>query len=360
MNYVSGPACLYDAIFYAEIYFCRTMCTNTLSSITEDQEEMYSSYTDFFEKYKVIPDKSIYPFFYYNGKRPCPLSDFCDKNLSYFATSHTNIRAYLCSNPLDFQYFIISYYFEQIPNADMDKILDGDAEAIANGLMHLCKTYDLEDSYMETYTELFYHFENVVEELIRYLDNVMFYMVKYHKNRLADSHRTLQELFIDDIKVSQFKKAHSLEENLRLESQTYSICYMNPYITMYQGKENGYIFIFGNRMLDHIGGYVQYAYINPRRAMELLGHNYTMEILKVLDRGDTTVSQLSRIFNISRTSILRIVHSLEEELILTSYKEGWERYYRLNYDYLLYAKQKINLYLDKLIKIKHNKKDQRE
>lgn len=198
---------------------------------------------------------------------------------------------------------------------------------------------------METYTELFYHFENVVEELIRYLDNVMFYMVKYHKNRLADSHRTLQELFIDDIKVSQFKKAHSLEENLRLESQTYSICYMNPYITMYQGKENGYIFIFGNRMLDHIGGYVQYAYryryIKPQRTMQLLGHEYTMKMLKILKKGDATVSQLSRIFHVSRTSIIRLVQALEKELILISYRDGWEHYYRINYDYLFYASKKL-------------------
>nr|WP_283243828.1 winged helix-turn-helix domain-containing protein [Bianquea renquensis] len=69
-------------------------------------------------------------------------------------------------------------------------------------------------------------------------------------------------------------------------------------------------------------------------------------MLKILKKGDATVSQLSRIFHVSRTSIIRLVQALEKELILISYRDGWEHYYRINYDYLFYAKQKIDTYFD--------------
>ena len=77
-------------------------------------------------------------------------------------------------------------------------------------------------------------------------------MVKYHQSKLKEAKCILQNFFSDKDKVNLFRKSYSLHEDIKMNAQTYSICFMNSYSTMYYNRKGRYTFIFGDKVIEHI------------------------------------------------------------------------------------------------------------
>ena len=208
------------------------------------------------------------------------------------------------------------------------------------------KNLDVDEPYLDTFSKLFIHFDDVMFYLGIYLDEVYNAMLSYHKKNERYARKILNDLMNDKSQQNLFKKAHNMCDEMNLSKQAYSICYMDCYATRYDSTGSCYIFLFGNLMLRHLNGFVRYAYIKPIFSMRLMGDEWTAKIMLSLQKGTKTAAQLSKELFIPHSSINRYLRRLENELLLYSDIEGRIRYYHINYDYIKYAKPKILRYLD--------------
>ena len=139
-------------------------------------------------------------------------------------------------------------------------------------------------------------------------------------------------------------------DSIKLEDQTYTVCYLNQYIITYYCPNIKYIFVLGIDWHMLISQLLDYHHVTMQSIMSSLGHPTKVEIVNELRKGDMTISQLARALSLARTSISRyIVDLLDELVIIKARKSGPEIYYHLNSTYLRYAKDTFIQFLDQAI-----------
>ena len=346
MKNTPEAAIMYDMISYSVIYFNKSTAVEFLKRETgiPDEDTLLQAYREFSASCHLEVPPNVYPFFYFNGTISCPLSKMWS---DYFKT-YQQYRQQIC-NIHAFKSFIIKYFFENlVGEEDTEKIIKGDGETIARSLSLLTVSLHLDANLVPIFSNICYHFADLVKSLLAYLDRLQVILRQYHVKRMPQSNRILREFFSNEDQQNLFRKSYELEENIRLKEQVYSICYIQPYVQTFSTRDKReYVFLFGYLMLHCIEDRIHYGYINAVHALQVFGKVYTHDVLECLKSGNKTISQIARIMHISRTSISRLIYVLADELVLKSYKK--EIYYELNYEYLKHARTKIIRYLDELL-----------
>ena len=92
--------------------------------------------------------------------------------------------------------------------------------------------------------------------------------------------------------------------------------------------------------------------------IKTFGNELKLEILKELSSQDRTISQLSRILHIARSSIGHCIDDLLHEVaIIKVKKSGAEIYYRLNVEYFYRAQKTFACFIDELMVAFENRKE---
>ncbi|MFQ9798068.1 MAG: winged helix-turn-helix domain-containing protein [Clostridia bacterium] len=152
---------------------------------------------------------------------------------------------------------------------------------------------------------------------------------------------------------SQVKRACMIDNEVNLESQTYSVCYLNQYHLIMRRSTKGkkpFSFVLGCDYSDVLFRAINYQYITIYSVIKSYGNDTKIEIIRELSKREMTISQLSRKLHLSRSSIGRYVEDLVEEVAVVRVKRvGADIYLRLNPEYFIQSKSAFINYVDNIL-----------
>ena len=347
VNINESVGIIYDAFFYCVTYFNRkTLIADPVINI---DEHIQLFHYDSLRATTRVPDppNCLFPLFYYDGRRCCPMTAYFDKYFDYFNDTVDSFY----SNLLDkskFKKFIMMYYFgNDFDDKGLQKLCLCEGETVLKAATILSKKVDI-----TYYTDLFYHFSKLVDIAIEFLRQLTPFIQTYHSKHKAETVETLQKFMVNDIQLLVKKRRLKSDDSheVQLEKQVYSVCHLNQYIVADFCIDKKYIFILGVDWPRVFSLALNQPHVTMQSVMTALGHPVKVEIVNELRKRDLTISQLARRLHLARTSISRYVQDLLNELVIVrSRKSGPEIYYTLNSTYLRYAKATLDEFLDQAI-----------
>ena len=349
MHINESAGIFYDMIYYNLIYFNRKSIDLRYQSFYYDREAFFENYDTLRRaRNHLAPPPELFPFFCFYNDKACAMSMFFQDTFDFF---HDTIDSFLAklSNKASFKQFFFTYYLSDFQEQlSIDGVLRRDGESIGKALALLSKRIDIEQ-----FTYMFYHYNEVINKLVTYLNQLKPYIEGFHSG-YRNKGQVIQDFISEDNQVMVRRCRPDKMEGHHFESQTYSVSLLNKYLIIRQASadKSKYAFLLGYDCCSMLPQIVDYSTssLSASTVMESLGHRVKLEILTNLREKDMTVSQLGRSLNLARTSISRYIDDLYAELaILKIRKKGPEIYYRINPMYLRSAKFIINDYLDQFI-----------
>ena len=332
MNINESLGILFDSIFYTCIHFCKKEVVFRFQTLVQQNEDTilyhYNTFRD--SKQSIDPPASLFSLFYYNKKGVCVLLDYFVKHIDFFQ---------------DF-----AKYKDTI---DMDKLLRLDGETVAKALALISETVDI-----TPFVYMIYHFSDLVNELANYINELVPLIKAYHKKNRSTINEVVTT-FINNETI-QIKKKLVGDDFVNLAKQTYSVSLLARYIIV-RRTTNGhhpYAFLLGCESNALLSRAIDYRYVTIESTIKTFGNELKLEILKELSSQDRTISQLSRILHIARSSIGHCIDDLLHEVaIIKVKKSGAEIYYRLNVEYFYRAQKTFACFIDELMVAFENRKE---
>ena len=169
-----------DAIFYCSAYFKRkTVLSDPPINIDENVQLFHY---DSLRTIPQVPDPPdcLFPLFYYNGRRCCPMTAYFDKYFDYFNGTVKSFYSKL-HNKLRFKKFIMMYYFSNdFDDKGLQKLCLCEGETVLKAATILSKKVDITN-----YTDLFYHFSKLVDTTIEFLRQLIPFIQTYHSKHIT-------------------------------------------------------------------------------------------------------------------------------------------------------------------------------
>lgn len=337
-----------DAIFYGITFFNRKSLAMHPASINIDERLRLFHYNNLRSTTHVPdPPDCLRPFFYYNNVRCSVLTAYFDKYFNYFNDTIEDFLTML-QDKSRFKKFVMDYYFHNNFNdKELQRLCLSQGETVIKAAEILSPIIEI-----KYHSNLFYHFNEMVDTAIEFLTQLIPFIRTYHFKRKAETAETLEKfMLLENQRLARkilFKNVENCAVNF--ENQVYTVCYINPYIIARFCIDGRHIFILGIDWSMMICKPLDYTHVTMQSIMNSLGHPTKVEIVNLLRKKDMTISQLARAMQLARTSISRYVQDLLDELIIVkSHKLGPEIYYRLNSTYLRYAKNTFDQFLDEAI-----------
>lgn len=340
---------IFDAFFYSVAFFNKKALGQYDAPYNMSDQTRLSHYNSFRSTAHVPdPPESLFPLFYYNGHRCCAMTAYLEKYFDYFHGTIDDLYS-LLHDKSKFKKFIMAYYFDSyFDDRGLQRLCLAEGETVMKAVAILSETVEI-----KYYTQMFFHFSDVVNAAIEYLELLIPCIQAYHHKFEAETENVFQEFTsLDNQRIINKGLLHLDDPHaIDLKNQMYSICYLNQYIIFYQSTGRQYLFAIGCDWANVISHALDgYRHVTMKSIMNSLGHPTKVDIINELRKQELTVSQLARILHLARTSISRyVVDLLDEFVIVKSHKAGPEIYYRLNPTYLRYARSAFTEYLDQAI-----------
>lgn len=342
MKIMKSPGICYDMIAYSIIFFNREALVRKFQGQLGVPDEFFSDYEAIRMCGCVDPPPDLYPFFCLYMDRPSVMSEYFDAKFDFF---HDTVETYLSrlKGSAEFRRYIYSYYLSDFgEQISIDSVLTGDSESVCRALALLAQRVSITN-----FQNLFHHFGGVVDHLAKYFDHL-----KPHVEAYQNDHKERYDIAKDFIKVKNeavLKKICSGTD--RAELFTFSVTMMNKYLIMRQGEpvQNIYAYILGYDCLAALSEAIDYGYMTTRGVLAIMGDGLSADIIEQLCERDMTALQLCGTLHASRSSVLRRIDELCNELVITRIWARKEVYYRLNRVYMTHAKALINDFLDQCI-----------
>ncbi len=345
MNIRKTPGIFYDMITYSIIFFDREAVLRKFQAVGMTSE-FFNDYEAVYELCgHIAPPPKLYPLFCLYMGRASVMSDYFDAEFDFFSDTPETYFARL-KNSVEFRRYIYTYYLSDFGDQiSIDSVIDGDSESISHALALLVPRVRITD-----FQSLFYHFDSMVDSLIEYFDRLEPYIEAYQNN-----HIERYDVAKDFVKIKNeaiLKKICSGTD--RAELFTFSVAMINKRLVMRQGEpvQNIYAYILGYDCIAALSESIDYSYMTARSALDVIGDGLSTDIITQLCKKDMTASQLCDIVHTSRSSVLRRIDDLCNELVIIrmrSKKNKNEISYRLNRIYIQHAKTLISEYLDQCI-----------
>lgn len=337
---------LYDSLFYNIVYFNRKAVETRLSSLTHEKTDVILYNYDLFrlKKNNPSPPDSLYPFFHYSEHFGCVLTKLLLEKTDFFGDAIQDFFQKL-EDKRSLKRFVFAHYLHTFEGINMQKVLLAEGESVAKALTMLSQWIKIDHFYY-----MFYHFNQLVDELITYLKSLLIEIEKFHaKNKdKAD----IIHSFASPDTASQVKRVCKISDEVNLENQTYSVCYLAQYVIMRRSTKGKrpYAFALGCNFSDILFQSMNYGYITVYSVIKSFGNETKVDIIRELSKKEMTISQLSRKLHLSRSSIGRYVEDLVDEVAITRVKKvGADIYLRLNPEYLAQSKSVFVNYIDNIL-----------
>ena len=335
-------------IYYNLIYFNRKYIELKDYGFYYDRDAFFINYDTLRRaRNHLDPPPQLFPFFCFYNDRPCVMTEFLQDAFDFF---HDTIDSFLAklSDKASFKRFVYSYYLSDfLEQLSLDEVLRRDGESIGKALALLSKRIDIEQ-----FTYMFYHFNEVINSLVTYLNQLKPFIEAFHstqKNKI----QVVQD-FISEDNQAMVRKCcpDRMDDLVHFESQTYSVSLLNKYLIVRQrsADKNKHAFLLGYDCCSLLSQIVNYRYITIYSVIKSYGNDTKLEIIRELSKKEMTISQLSRKLHLSRSSIGRYVEDLVEEVAVVRVKRvGADIYLRLNPEYFIQSKSAFINYVDNIL-----------
>ena len=349
MKYNSRVNVLYDTIYYHITYFNeKTMISIMKELFCNDDVSLYGTLRD--NRQIDDPDPALYPFFYWPKDRPSALSQYMSLHFDYFnGTFESFIRSIQTGDT--FRRFMFDYFCRVDPSLDSESALNGNAETISK----IVAANSFHGDQLPYVANLFFHFSELVDLLVLRLRKIRPIVEALHRKYRRQVEPILESILTED-DIAILKKWVRIPNTVNLHEQTFSLCFINPYI-IYEtsircGYEKQYLFIMGYYIKSSKEHFLLWRHktSTPLNVLITLGHELRYEIIEQLRKRPMTVSQLSQELHIARTSIIRcITILLDETVLLPSTQKGVEKYYELNHEYFSKSNSMLSQYFNRVL-----------
>lgn len=337
---------IYDAIFYSYIYFNKEKIYQRLKPYSDKDSDIFAYYDQMRKgNQPLTPSEDFYPFFYVSLQEQSFMTAYFRKYFNFDTSTYMDFFS-LFQDKHALKRALIFHYFDRYQDdINLDQLIAGDVPAVAKAMVQLRDHGDR----MNAFVRIFCDFDSLVEELVGYLEQLLHKVKLFHaKNKgLYD---TAVENFCKNENLHILSKAYNLEK-IKVEEQSFGICFFNPYICMFQ--------FCGTKMKGFVIGHQAYLAVPKRMtlqnvttaAISRIYCNDIMEsIIDALSVEELTITQLSMRLHVSRTTVDRLIGDLYDDLaVLIAKSNGNEKYYRVNPDFFLAGKEALNKKIDVLM-----------
>jgi len=244
--------------------------------------------------------------------------------------------------------FVYYYYLKPLENdVNIQHVLRGDGEETA---MAVALLTSIHSDYPKQICKLFYNFDELVDELILYMENILHKMTLFHGKRKSLIENTIND-FLKSENLRYFAKGLYSDEKFDFSKQTFAISLFNRTIIYGSPKlNNKVVFLLGDKFKNVPVSLKNYNHITVDSVAFIFYNETAREIINIIMKGEKTITQLSLILHYSRPTIDKFVGLLYDELaIKISRKIGNEVYYKINNSYFIAAKMVMNKAFGKLL-----------
>lgn len=322
MKYVMHLGVLYDVLAYGVLHFnfkaVREYCERSAGYF----EDAYVHYDKLKSQMPPIP-RSLYAFFYTNGKKSSFMSYLMFSEFDYFKNTFDDFLLIL-EEYVDIPSRLLAHFFDE------QGIEDDMSEDLTKSLQRILEL-EANDELKVSLVTILINWEQQRGLLLDYLRHAYLIIEKYHEQLYNSSIKFITKLssgkFFDNLELYC-----SLEKNVNIKKQVISISYLNSFLVLYRyNHQNQYAFIVGKFAEIIIKKNLQYEFMSPQSFFEAIAHPIRNKILGLLYEHDYTATQLTDIIHVSRQCVNRHLLWLNDMMVIrVSRRNGPEIYYTIN------------------------------
>lgn len=298
------------------------------------------------------PDEAFYPFFFYDGTRPCVLSKYFLKHYNCSIGTYENFLQIL-NDKNQFKREVVFYFLQEYrEKIDIEKVIVKDPVEVTKSVIELHS----HGTYTNTFVRLFYDFDLLVDELSEYLNKMFLKLAHFHENQKQAVKEAIDG-FLKPETINVYTKKVGLPKSIKVTDQTFSVSLINPSALIWFHEKNEYFYILT------VGSYKSilkvtldvletsfYSNVTKYSLAKIFSNDIICDILRELTKKDLTITMLSQKLHISRTTVDRFVSGLNDEFAITvSRSVGKEKYYDINPEFFLIAKAKFDDMFDEFM-----------
>ena len=341
-----GLGIICDAIAYSTIFFNGSRFVSYLNRFAKSDVDVLEHYDAFRAKYLIEPPPNLYPFFAIEGLASGIVYTYLEDSFDFYsATEETFLKLFEAKK--DFKRFAYTHYIDPLDEGiAIEAVVDGHTEKTALVLSLLTAKHP---EYAKAFHLFLYRFDDLIEELVRYLVAVIQKIKLYHNKHKSYKEQEIEN-FIQSEDVDVVRKTYYQGAKFDFATQIYAVQLFNRIIFRgFAQKDGKRLFIIGDKSSPSPTILSNYESVTDQSAAQLLATNVTRAIFDALRKKEQTVTQLTFNIHYSRSTIEKYVRFLVEELaIRVSRKNGNEMCYALNPSYFRSAKVAITAMCDAL------------
>lgn len=339
---------IYDFIMYNIIYFCKTAVYENFKQFADKDSDIFLYYNEFHnDKNSITPKDDLYPFFYFNNQGASFITETFRKDFDFSKDTFIEFINILQNKKLLKRRIIYYYFDEHKDKLSVESLISGDAVAITEAMSYL----QHHGFKAKTFVRVFWDFDNLVDELIRYFEHMVHKLRIFHAKHKDVCNASIKR-FCSEENVNTFNRSHP-RFYFNPDKQIFGISLFNPYVTIYQyGEKNFNGFIIGWNSFVCLSIFANYDHITYSSISKIFANEVMDDIINALSEEELTITKLSMKLNVSRTTVDKFVRILYDELaILISDSNGNEKYYKVNPKFFIVAKDEFNKKINNLIEI---------
>ena len=322
MKYVMHLGVLHDVLAYGVLHFNFKAVREYYERSAGYFEDAYVHYDKLKSQMPPIP-RSLYAFFYSNGKKRSFISEFMFSEFDYFKNTFDDFLLIL-EEYVDIPSRLLTHFFDE------QGIEDDMSEDLTKSLQRILELESDNDLKVSLVT-IMINWEQQRGLLLDYLRHAYPIIEKYHEQLYNSSIKFIAKLssgrFFDNLGFY-----FSIDEDLSIKKQVISISYLNSFLVMYRyNHQKQYAFIMGKYAEVIVNKVLQYKDSTLQNLFDALSHPVKLETLELLNECEYTATKLSEKLHVSRQMVNRHLLQLNDlMLIRVSRRNGPEIYYTIN------------------------------
>ena len=334
---------IYDAITYSTIYFCRDAMYKIMRLYANKEEDIFFYYDKFREaKGSITPPDDLYPFFYFGNKGPTVITEYFRRNIS-LETGTLNDFINELKKVAYFKRFVVFYYLDEYKkDIRIEDVIKKDPVSVARAMVLLRD----HGSKTDTFIRLFYDFESLTEELIQYFQ-ILFHKLKILHQKNKNLYENAVQNFNKKENITVLQKSRGLKD-FDINKQVYGVSLIHPFVCAIQFTGGGGL--IGYRVNCVFPVNESYKHVNISLISKIFSNETMLDIINALTVEPLTITQLSFKLYASRTTVDRLVGLLYDNMaVVVTKSNGNEKYYKINPEFFLAAKEVFNKKIDDLL-----------
>jgi len=338
---------VHDSVFYNVIFFNPKNVLTFLQVYAEKESDIFENYHEFVKKYNIEPPENLYPFFYFDSRVPCVMREYFDK---YFDVIDGTVASFLklLQDKNKFKRYVYHYYLEPLKkDVDVQAVLVGDD---VNTSLAVALLSAIHTDYPRQIHNLFYRFDELVDELVLHMKNTAQRVTLYH-NKKKSLFEGIVNNFLSSEHINIINKNYFKDEKIDFTKQPYSISLFNRQLIQVYPKQNEqWAILIGDKSHYISTLYSNYNHVTALSSASIIANEVMRDILYILIKGEKSITQLSFLLNYSRPTIDKFITIMYDELVIKiSRKSGNEVFYKINNPYFVSAKIELNKAIDDIL-----------